>query len=858
METSSQPLSRLVVLRGLRISIWEGIWATVWMTLTTGAFQIGFARYLGSSDFVLGLLAGIPAAAGLLQVPASLLVERRGKPRKGFVSFSSLAGRLCWLLILFIPFLLPRALWIPAFVLLLTLSSALLTVVVPPWTAWMSDLVPADGRGRYFARRSMLAGLVTMLVPIPAGAFLDQAVKYGRFDPRLAFAFLFGLACLAAFGAFELIRRQPEPPVAPRDPDAAPANPFRQISAPLADANFRRFITYAAFMVVGQTFAGQFFTAWQVDERALNLPYLAVQVQGAIAAGAALAATPAWGYLADKYGSRPLLMLANVGTLVTPLLWIFTVPRPEAMPMNLALILVINVFSGVSWAGVGLAQFNLLLGAAPAASRATYTAVFSAITGILGGIAPVVGGALMEALRSTAIPIGFVVLNNYKLLFLGTALLRVGACLALTRVSEPEGRSTRYVLGQLTSARPVSSFLRLRQLSRPVGASERERAIEQIAELRSPLAVEELVEALEDVSLPVRESAARALGEIRDPRAIPALAAKLSDPAAAVGEEAAAALGVIGDAKATPALAAAASGEDAGVRVAALKALARIGDPGALPAITDALTVEHPTACEAACAALAAVAPRLSVAEARRATEECLFPLLPPERAPRGIRFAAARALVALAGPAATLDATQAILEGLPREPDAAVAAQMAAAAVRFGTAAGRAPETLTASLLAVLDRPDMRGLAYKQALEAVAETGLPDGAFYRYLGLSEMARDEAATRLVEEARRSLKSLRRPRGGEADEDEDLSGGGGGDTLARALEAYTEGRYAAAVRATAEAAARQVGGGAPRGGNPGRIAAAVLGALARRPDDRDARPEEFLLALLLLRRSASAA
>jgi hypothetical protein len=130
-------LSRLDVLRGLRVATWEGIWATVWVTLTTGAFQIGFARYLGANDFTLGLLAGLPAAVGLLQIPASLLVERRGASRKSLVAFPALAGRLCWLLILLIPFLFaaPGAAAVAAFVVVLTVSSALLTTAVPAWTS---------------------------------------------------------------------------------------------------------------------------------------------------------------------------------------------------------------------------------------------------------------------------------------------------------------------------------------------------------------------------------------------------------------------------------------------------------------------------------------------------------------------------------------------------------------------------------------------------------------------------------------------------------------------------------------------------------------------------------------------------
>ncbi|MBC8138023.1 MAG: MFS transporter, partial [Fibrella sp.] len=672
-------LSRLEVLRGLRISTWDAVYATVWMVLTTGAFQIGFARYLGASDFVLGLLAGLPAAVGLLQIPASLYSDRLAS-RKRFVAFNAVAGRLVWLLILAMPFFVPQALQVWVFVALLTVSSALLTIIGPAWTSWMSDLVPADFRGRYFGQRSMLAGIVTVLIPLPAGAFLDLAVKHQWFEVRWGFAVLFAIACVASVASFVMLLRQPEPPrIAP---PGDRVNPFKALSAPLADRNFRAFITYSAAIVVSQTFAGQFFVAWQLDRDGLNMPYLTVQILGAVASGAGLATTQIWGYLSDKFGSRPLLQLATIATVVAPILWLFTI-RGQ-FTYNVVLIVILNLVAGLAWAGVGLAQFNLLLSTAPAESRSTYVAVFSAITGIVGGVAPILGGIAMEVLKPVVLPFGIFSINNYKILFFITALIRICCVFLLSRVFEEHGRSTRYVLDQLISARPVSSFLRLRQLGRPAGEAEREQAIEQLAELRSPLAVEELVAALDDVSQAVRDSAVRALGEIGDARAVPALAAKMTDPVAGIGSLAAEALGRIGDREATPELNAAACGEDAEVRVAALKAIAQIGDPLSLAVIIGALDARHPTACEAACLAVSALAPELPPPDARALVRDYLLPLLAPD-APRGVRFAAARALRDVAKTGATPETAVLLLSRLASEGDPAVASRLAFALSRFG-----------------------------------------------------------------------------------------------------------------------------------------------------------------------------
>jgi hypothetical protein len=106
-------------------------WATIWMVLTTGPFQVGFARQLGARDFHLGLIAALPAAVGLLQLPASLRVERGGSKRR-FIGISSLLGRLLWLPIALLPFFAPKSARLPLFLLLLLGSSALKTALEAP------------------------------------------------------------------------------------------------------------------------------------------------------------------------------------------------------------------------------------------------------------------------------------------------------------------------------------------------------------------------------------------------------------------------------------------------------------------------------------------------------------------------------------------------------------------------------------------------------------------------------------------------------------------------------------------------------------------------------------------------------
>ena len=822
------PLSRLDVLRGLRVSTWEGVWATAWAILTGGAFQIGFALYLGATPLVLGLLAGLPAIVGLLQLPASLYGDKLPK-RRPFVAASSALGRLLWIVIAFLPFVLPLhfALWV--FLVLLTVSSALLTIVVPAWTSWMSDLVPSGSRGQYFARRSTVAGFVSMLLPLPAGAFLDLAVKRDLFAPQFGFAVLFLLSAVAALASFFLIRKQPEPP---RQMGEATQGGFRTLLVPLADRNFRPFLSFAALTVCSQTLAGQFFTAWQVDKAALNLPYLVVQILGAVASGAGLLATPIWGYLNDKYGSRPLLAIASGGVIVAPFIWLFTVPSAHAFWLNVGLIIIINLFSGVAWGGVGLAQFNLLLANSPAQARTTYVAMFSAATGVLGGVSPVVGGFLMTALQNVHIDFGPVAFNNYKILFTLTGLIRIACLFLLARVPSGGENTTRYVLNQLQHARkPITSFLTLRRLSRPANEETRREAVADLADLKTPLAVEELAAALDDVSLEVREGAVRALGATGDIRATPALVQKMADPAAQIGELCAEALAQIGDKEAVPVLVTAAQGPDAGLRVAALRALSRLADASALPVVLAALDPAHAATCEAACSALGAMASGVTSADLTDALPRLGYLL--SQEVDRGMRLASARALARLS----EVDSTKAdarfiwnTLSGrMEAETDGAVAAQEAVALQKWGRKASKTPSEIAARLLPVLDHAPLSALAYKQTLGAIADTGLPAGTLYPYLGIDPLDFDETLHRFLSEWAKRV-------------------GTHSAAVAPVLETFGKGDFRGSLQQIAAFAPPHVKK------ISGTDALVTLLALSRRADraQTKVRPEEVLLAALLLR------
>lgn len=580
-------LNRMDVLLGLRMSVWEGAFSTVWAALTGGAFLTGFALYLHADNFAIGLLTAIPTFAGLVQVLSSYSGERR-ETRKPMAGISALIGRLIWLPILLLPIAMHHGAIYP-FLVLFAVSYVLLNVSVPAWTSWMSDLVPADYRGRYFARRNMIAGIVGMVVSLPAAWFLDLTTKRHHWE-NLGFGALFGIAVACALVAFAFILRQPEPPKTP------PENPNTDVGikavaayfkAPFADPNFRRLMSFNTLFGMGQFFAAPFFTVYALQ--VLKLNYVWLQIFATITSVSSLASMPLWGYLADKFGNKPLLAISVWGVFTLPITWMWT--TPNHVFTTVLLLVELNLAGGLFWAGVGLTQFNLLIGFSPPGKTSIYVATMASVTGLAGGLAPLLGGVTMNALQGWHTRALGLELHNYHITFLIAALLRVAALPFLRSVVDARSVDTRAVLRQLGQANP-SSWRHIRKLQH--GDQEaRLKATEALGGSRTKLAGDELQAALMDPSQEVREEAARALGEIGDASAVDSLIAALRDPAAGLVQETATALARIGDRKANGPLAALLkSGPERLTRrnrIAVAQALGTLGGADAVTALLHAL-----------------------------------------------------------------------------------------------------------------------------------------------------------------------------------------------------------------------------------------------------------------------------
>jgi hypothetical protein len=227
----------------IKNSFGDGIFATVFATLTSGVFLTGFAIYLGMDEFSIGLMAAIPYAATLFQLPASIMISRRGR-RKEITIFNAACGRLNWLLILAVA-LLPlnsSTIKIALVLILIFLSHAFISTSYVAWFSWTSDLVPDRLLGRFFGTRNMVNGVAGMVSIVCFGYLLDYLTRSAPNGQIRGFGLIFISAVLGGMISLGFLLRVSDP-LKPeiKSPPARLAN-FR-LSFQRKD--FKSFLTYS-------------------------------------------------------------------------------------------------------------------------------------------------------------------------------------------------------------------------------------------------------------------------------------------------------------------------------------------------------------------------------------------------------------------------------------------------------------------------------------------------------------------------------------------------------------------------------------------------------------------------------------
>ncbi|MBI4361391.1 MFS transporter [Candidatus Micrarchaeota archaeon] len=395
--------------RQLKQSISEGNAAAVMQGLGTD-FVPAFALRLGADAAFIGLLSALPQLLHALAQFVSIRLGRVSATRLPVIRAGVFLQVVLWTSLAAISFFgFSQSL---AFLLLV---HALLTVVAgvinPFWTAWISDWVPEIQRGRFFAVRNKFTGFVLVFATFLGGLVLGVFESFNQ--ALFGFGVLFVGASLARLVGLHFFLRSSER----RHPTCPVVFPGWGLDLKQAP-HFVHYVFYSSAYAFSVWVAAPFFVVYYLEDLGFSYPVYAALLT-VIAFGSYLS-MPYWGKMSDRLGSQKVLTYTALAIPLIPLA--FLMPFHDA-----AYFFVIELFSGIFWAGQKLAAFNRLIEASPALRRPRFVAWYNVAVSASAFVGALAGAVLYGFFREN----GFTVFGIHGLLwvFLVSAILRLATAI---------------------------------------------------------------------------------------------------------------------------------------------------------------------------------------------------------------------------------------------------------------------------------------------------------------------------------------------------------------------------------------------------------------------------------------------
>jgi len=577
-----QAVTNVEKMRGLRWAVFFNSTNQIFVYLTFfGPMIVLFFNRLGFSKSEIGNTLGILYITGVFSILLVPFAARIGY-KNIFLRFMS-ARALVVIFMLFAPFVLTRfgdqvVVWYVMAI--VGLFAFFRTVSMVGWMPWSQEYVPGAMRGKYTAINSIFTNAFGFLTVVVAGWVVGDGEDMNRFLYLFAASLVF--ASLTVWGATRVPGGTPRP--------KAGKSHVRQAFATLKDSGFLLFMLGSGLITLGYEPMNAFLPLYNSEQLGLGAG-VAIYIQSASMLGGIISSY-VWGWGADRYGSKPV-MLSGLGMyMVVPVLW-FVIPRGSDLSMWFAL--AVSLVSGIASMGWLIGSSRMLyVNLVPAAKSGDYMAVWTTWGGITWALSQVLGGSLLDASAGVSGQIWIFEVDAYSVLFGLAIAVPLFTIFLLRRVREKEDEVS---VGEFTSlflhgnpflaVNAMIGFQRARDEQTTVMMTER------LGQSRSPLTVEELLEALSDPRFNVRFEAIISIARREpDSRLTASLCKVLERDEPALGVVAAWALGRLGDPDALGSLRDGLDAPYRSIQAHSARSLGTLQDSDILPVLTRRLAEE--------------------------------------------------------------------------------------------------------------------------------------------------------------------------------------------------------------------------------------------------------------------------
>jgi len=570
-------------LRGLPWSYATNAFNTVFTQFTYfGSAFILFLDQLGLSKSDIGFVLSLIPFSNLLALWIAPWTARFGYKRS-FVIFFGLRKVVTFLLLL-TPLVVASYGARPAFFFVagvVGLFAAFRTVEETAYYPWYQEFVPNSVRGKYSATSNIATALVGVLSVAVAGYVIERSDSLVGFMALITVGVIFGL--FSTWAASRI------PGGAPVPVDPANKTQRRDLRDSLRDPDFMRYLIGLALITLSTVPVASFLPLFLGEKIGLSSGNVILVQMGTLIG--TVASSYLWGWAADRYGGRPP-MLIGVGLFVLmPLLW-WLMPRTGVLVLPVAL--TVAFLQGLANLGWGIGATRLLFGSVvPMDKRNDYLAVWFAWAGITAGISQVAGGWILELARTVSFQFSIFTVDQYAILFAVGVITALLSLPLLSAIRDAGSVGVGQFAGIFLRGNP---FMAMTSLVKYYSARDEQSTVlttARMANARSRLAVDEMLEALADPRFQVRFEAIISIARMPpDQRLIAALAKILDGNNPALSVVAAWALGRLGDEMAVEPLHRGLDSRYRSVQAHSVRALGKLEDVQIIPRLLKGLRTE--------------------------------------------------------------------------------------------------------------------------------------------------------------------------------------------------------------------------------------------------------------------------
>jgi len=407
-----------------------------------------YAKTLGASATVLGIIAGMMPLLVIFQIPAASHI-----PRLGFKRFV-FAGWGTRVMFIFIMALVPlTAIFLKAETRLALMLALLFGFNLSrgisscAWLPWITALVPAPLRGKYLARDAAVQSLASFITFLLAAGCLAG-------DPRSwQFAVLFAFSAVMGAVSLSFLKRIPDAEM-PEDVRASKGRvPWLEI---IRYDPFQKLLRTLVCYSIAYGGLTAFTVAFLKTETAMSEGMILLVNSVAYLGG--LSSLWFLGSRLDRLGSKPVLTFCFAGWVAVLAGWVSL--SGGVFPARLSIVLVLQFLMGLLAALIQMANTRLAMAAIPVMGRNHFFAIYSTIGNVTLGLAPIAWGLLIDAVGARSPMWLGVVWNRYSVFFAAAALAFTVTLALARRLHEPEAASMEDLLREILIQSPQRFWIR--------------------------------------------------------------------------------------------------------------------------------------------------------------------------------------------------------------------------------------------------------------------------------------------------------------------------------------------------------------------------------------------------------------